>query len=102
MAQPAEPMLRAANERQVVNAFRVQRALTLKTALPLNALGIGGSSETLRGMLVAGTIRRAGPERYYLDEQLLASQRQLSSRTVLRVVLGIVAVATAAALYRFL
>jgi hypothetical protein len=102
MAKSAEPMLRAANERQVINAFRVQRALTLKTALPLNQLGIGASSETLRGMLVKGTIRRAGPERYYLDERLLASQRQLSGRLVFRIGLGIVAVATAVALYRFL
>jgi hypothetical protein len=102
MADTDVIMLRAANERQVINAFRVQRALTLKSAQPLSALGVGASSETLRGMLVAGTVRRAGPERYYLDERLLASQRQLSGRTVFRVALGIIAVATAVALYRFL
>ena len=101
MAQTAVKLLRAGNERQIVNAFRVQRALTMKSAVTLGKLGLG-ESETLRGMLAAAIIRRAGPERYYLDESLLASKRQLSGSTVFRVALGIVAVATAVALYRFL
>lgn len=101
MAQTAVKLLRPGSEQQIVNAFRVQRALTMKSAVTLGTLGLG-DSETLRGMLAAATIRHAGPERYYLDESLLASKRQLSGSTVFRVGLGIVAVATAVALYRFL
>ena len=101
MAQSAVTRHRDSHERQIVNAFRIRRALTPKTALSLPALGIG-ESDTVRGMLAAGTIRHAGPERYYLDEGHLASQRQISGHTVFRVALGIIAVATAVALYRFL
>ena len=101
MAQSAAATRRDANERQVVNAFRVHRALTPKTALTLHTLGLG-DSDTVRVMLAAGTIRHAGPARYYLDEGQLASQRQVSGSTVFRIALGITAVATAVALYRFL
>ena len=90
--------LTAANERQIVNAFRVQHALTGGTARPLRELGLH-DSRTLRQMVESTVVRRAGPERYFLDEGTWAGRRQLQGRTILRVVLALALTAVAAALY---
>ena len=90
----------AADERQIVNAFRRGHALTGPLARPLRDLGLN-DSRTLRHMVVSTVIRRAGPHRYFLDEKVWAGRRQLRGRTVLRVMVVLAMVAAAAAVWAY-
>lgn len=69
---------------QVITAFRSAGALSGASARRLRDIGLN-DSVTLRGMVTSEVIRRAGPERYFLDETAWAKRRQLRWRTLLRI-----------------
>ena len=92
--------LTAASERRIVAVFRTHRALTARTALPLRELGLH-ESRALRGMVIETVLRRAGPERYYLDEGAWSARRQLNWRMVKRIGWAVAAAAVAVAVYLF-
>ena len=94
MDSSAALLLAAASERRIVKAFRTGHALSGTSARHLKDLGLKDSA-ALKGLIVGTVIRKAGPDRYFLDERLWASRRDLEWRTVLRVVvvLGLVAAA---------
>jgi hypothetical protein len=62
-------------ELQIVNAFLAERALSGPSARRLRDLGLK-DSRVLQGLITAAVIRKAGPERYFLDESLWANRRQ--------------------------
>ena len=64
----------AANEQQIVQIFRVARAVTLRTARSLSDLGLN-NSRALQHLVTVAILRRAGPERYFLDETAWAGRR---------------------------
>lgn len=77
----------AANEQQIVRKFRGERAVTIKTAQSLRTLGLH-NSQVLQHMVGSAIVRRAGPERYFLDEGVWAGRRSMSSRTLWRLTLA--------------
>lgn len=83
--------LTRAGEQQIVKAFRAGRAVSKASAKPLREIGLN-DSRPLRTMVTATIIRRAGPDRYFLDEPTWAGRRQLGAGTMVRllVVAGIV------------
>ena len=99
MGVDAALALTAANARRIVDAFRKERALNEALARPLRKLGLS-DSRTLRQMVVSTVIRRAGPQRYFLDEKTWAERRQLRWRMVARTLVVLAIVAAGAALYR--
>jgi len=86
--------LAALNERKVVTIFRAARALSGTTARRLADLRLT-SSAALRVLLAERVIRKAGAERYFLDESLWANRRRMSGRAMARV--GIAALLVVAA-----
>jgi len=90
--------LLASNERQIVDAFRARRAVSIRAAQPLRDLGLN-DSQVLRGMVSAAILRSAGPGRYFLDESQWAGRRQLSGRTIYRGALGLAFALAVAAFY---
>lgn len=97
MSVTASLALAASNARKVVGAFRARSAVTGASALRLTDLRIN-LSPTLRGLIDARIVRRAGADRYFLDEARWARQRRLSGRTLLRVAVpGSLALAAASA-----
>jgi hypothetical protein len=62
-------------ELQIINAFRTERAVSGSSARRLRELGLK-DSRVLQGLVKAAVIRKAGPERFFLDEELWASRRQ--------------------------
>ena len=90
----------ASSERFIVNAFRQERAVTIKAAKSLRDLRLN-DSKVLQGMVGAAILRKAGPERYFLDEQVWASRRTLSTRTASRIAVVVVLVISAVAVYLF-
>lgn len=95
MGTAAGLLLTAATERQIVKAFRAERAMSGPGARRLKDLGLKDSS-ALRGLVSLAVIRRAGPDRYFLDESLWTSRRHVEWSTVLRVGAVIVLIAAAA------
>ena len=94
MALSTTDALDADNQRQILAAFRAKRATSISAARRLNELGLN-DSKTLRRMAVAAVLRKAGPDRYFLDEDVLAAHRNLSSRRFkpIAIMLGLVAAA---------
>jgi hypothetical protein len=90
----------AQNERRIADAFRTRGAMTGASALPLMDLGLM-DSRPLRRMVAEALVRRAGPHRYYLDEQVWASRRGLAWRNVLRAVVGVTLAIAATALFLY-
>jgi hypothetical protein len=88
----------AGDQRQIVNAFRAAGALTGARARRLRDLGLN-DGRVVRSMVTATIIRRAGPGRYYLDETVWATRRQLRGRTVLLLLIGIGVVGAITAVY---
>ncbi len=86
--------LAALNEHRVVKTFRAARALSGNTARRLADLRLT-SSAALRVLLAERVIRKAGAERYFLDETLWANRRRMSGRAMARV--GVAAALAAAA-----
>ena len=99
-AVSAAPLLSAADVQQIVDAFRARRAVSVAFAQPLRDLRLN-DSRSLRQMVVATIIRRAGPERYYLDEEALASRRMIGGRAVVRVLVAVAIMALAATLFLY-
>jgi hypothetical protein len=90
----------AANERQVVSAFRTARAVSIRAARSLADLGLN-NTQVFQSMVGAAIVRRAGPERFFLDEDVWARRRAMSGRNVWRLLLA-ATFAVAAAAYYFL
>ena len=88
----------AASEMLIVRAFRHERAVTIRAAKSLSDLRLH-DSKILQSMVGAAILRRAGPNRYFLDERVWASRRTVSTRTMLRVVVGVVLSVSAIAIY---
>lgn len=88
------------NERRIAEAFRARGAMTGASALPLVSLGLN-DSRALRQMVAGTVVRRAGPHRYYLDEQVWAGRRRMEWSNVLRVVVGVVLAVAATALLMY-
>jgi hypothetical protein len=81
MSTLAPVLLTARYERQIVKAFRNQRAVSGRTAQRLRDLGLKDSA-VLRQLITATIVRKAGPERYFLHEQTWVARGHLSWRTV--------------------
>lgn len=58
------------------------------TARPLRDLGLK-DTVVLRGMIASAVIRKAGPERYFLDEAVWAARRHWSLWHLVLVVVGV-------------
>lgn len=80
-------LTRAHAQQRVVDAFRKRRAVSGRLAHTLGTLGLH-DGRVLRDMVLANIIRKAGPERFFLDEDIWAARRQLHSTTVTRIVIG--------------
>ncbi len=98
MSITAALALTAANERQIIRAFRAQHALDVPTARSLRELGLN-DSRSLRTMVVSAVIRRVGPERYFLDERIWADRRQLRGATIARLLVALAIGVAGVALY---
>ena len=90
--------LAASNARKVVGAFRAAGAVSGGKASHLAALRLNQST-TLRELVELGVIRKAGGDRYFLDEEAWAQRRQVSARMVLRVAVPLGLALAAAWLY---
>ena len=88
----------AGHESKIVHVFRGKRAVTVRAAKSLHELGLH-NSQALQHMVGALIVRRAGPERYFLDEAVWASRRSMSGRSLWKVVLAMAFVVAAAAYY---
>jgi hypothetical protein len=88
MATTAGAVLTARSQRQIVGAFRAEHALSGPTARRLRDLGLR-DSEVLRELVTLSVIRKAGPERYFLDEGVWAAQRHWPIWQLTLVVLGV-------------
>ncbi len=98
MSMTSALALTALNERMIVKAFRAERATTGATARRLRELGLN-HSRALRQMVAAAVLRKAGPERFYLDEGVWATRSHLQGRNVVRLTVVFIVVLAAAALY---
>lgn len=90
--------LAASNARKVVSAFRAAGALSGGRALHLTELRLNNSA-ALRELIQAKVIRKAGADRYYLDEAIWAQRRRLAVGTILRFGVPLVLALLAAVLY---
>jgi len=88
------------DEQRIAGAFRSRGAMSGASALPLMDLGLM-DSRALRQMVAETLVRRAGPHRYYLDDQVWASRRGLAWRNVLRAVVGVALAIAATALFLY-
>lgn len=88
----------ARDERRIVDAFRSKGALTLGSALELRTLGLT-DSRALRTMVADAIIKKAGPDRWFLDETGWASRRGITRRTMLRVAMALGVAIVAALIY---
>jgi hypothetical protein len=89
----------AKEERKIVAAFRSKRALSGASAQPLPAMGLR-EGHVLKQMVSESVLRKAGPERYFLDETALAARGHMKWRTVLMLGILLVLVAVLFVLYR--
>lgn len=94
----ASRALDAENKRQILTAFRAKRATSVGTARRLAELGLN-DSKALKRLAAVAVLRRAGPDRYFLDEGVLAAQRNLSGRKLLPIALVLGLIVAAAVLY---
>lgn len=80
-------------EKDLVQHFRANRALSQGTALTLNQLTID-EDRTFRRLRNAEVIREAARDHFYLDESTLLERRRSSRRvtSVIAIVLAVLAV----------
>lgn len=98
MATNADLALTNRFELQIIKVFRDRRALSGQSAQRLRDMGLK-DSPALRAMITSTVLRRAGPERFYLDEATWATRRH-GSPLLLAIVVGAVLLAiTLVALY---
>jgi hypothetical protein len=96
MALSAALAQRARGELMIIRAFRAEGAVSGPTAQGLRALGLKDSS-VLRHMIAAAVVRKAGPERFFLDEAAWAARPhgpKLSLRMAAAVGLGLLVLLT--------
>ena len=74
MSTNAGLALTARFERQIVKTFRAQSALSGPSAQRLRDLGLK-DSPALRALVTSQVLRKAGPERFFLDENVWAARR---------------------------
>lgn len=98
MSPTASFALTAANENKIVTAFRSARALSGASARRLRDLRLG-QSRALRNLVSALIVRRAGADRYFLDEEVWALRRRLKGRTVARIAVAFALLAAASLIY---
>jgi len=87
-----------AQESTIVDIFRTARAVTGARARKLRDLGLK-PSRPLQRLLDTAVLRRAGLERYFLDEGAWANRRSLSVRALGRLILAAAACAVIALLW---
>lgn len=90
--------LAASNARKIVGAFRAAGALSGSRARHLADLRLNNSA-ALRELIQARVVRKAGTDRYFLDEAVWAERRRLAAGTMLRVAVPLVLALVAAVLY---
>ena len=98
MATTAGVALVSRYELQIITAFRGANAVSGPGAQRLLKIGLN-DTRVLRGMIASAIIRKAGPDRYFLDEGAWASRRHMTSRQLLIAALGMLVVLGAGALY---
>ena len=76
-------IVRTAAPREIVRAFRARDARSLASARSLDELGLR-DSQSLRRMVACAEVRRYGPYRYYLDDELLAEHDRVRQRPLRR------------------
>jgi len=94
MGTPAALAFTAKREREIIAVFRQEHATSGPKAQPLRQLGLR-DSRVLRSLITATVIRKAGPERYFLDETAWAARPQptLDPRRVILFLVGLAVVA---------
>lgn len=85
-------------ELQIINAFRAERAVSASSAQRLRDLGLKDST-ILRGLVTCSVIRKAGPERFFLDEGAWTARRRPATWHLVLVVVGVMLVVGIGALY---
>ncbi len=75
--------LAALNARRVVDVFRAAGAVSGSRARHLADLRLNDST-ALRELVRSRVVRKAGPDRYFLDEDVWAQRRRLAAGLVLR------------------
>jgi hypothetical protein len=75
-------------ESQIIKAFRTERAVSGPTARRLRDLGLK-ESRVLRELVTTSVIRKAGPERYFLDESVWAARRHATASHLILVVVAV-------------
>jgi hypothetical protein len=75
-------------ELKIINAFRAERALSPPSAQRLRDLGLK-DTRVLRGLVTSSVIRKAGPERYFLDERVWAARHHAPTWRLVLVVVGV-------------
>lgn len=98
MATTAGVALVSQYELQIITAFRAANALSGPSAQPLFSLGLK-DTRVFRSMISAAVIRKAGPDRYFLDEGVWASRGHMTSRQLLMAAVAALVVFGAGALY---
>jgi hypothetical protein len=98
MRTPVPPALVKRFERQIINAFRSERAVSASSAQRLRDLGLKDSM-ALRELVTSSVIRKAGPERFFLDEGVWAARRHPTTWHLVLVVVGVLLVVGLGALY---
>ena len=83
---------------QIVTAFRAERALSGPSARKLRELGLK-DTQALRELVTSAVIRKAGPERYFLDERVWAERRHGPAWHLVLIVAGVLLVVGLGAVY---
>ena len=94
----AGTVLMARQRLRIVGAFRAERALSGPSARKLRDLGLK-DTRVLQDMITSAVIRKAGPERYFLDERVWASRHDWPVWQLALVVLGVVLLAAVGAVF---
>jgi hypothetical protein len=88
MPTTAGVALLARAHRQIIGAFRAERALSGPSARRLRELGLK-DTEVFRELIGLAVIRKAGPERYFLDEEVWAARGHWPVWRLILVVLAV-------------
>jgi hypothetical protein len=91
METTANTVLAARFQRQIIGAFRAERALSGPSARRLRELGLR-DTQVLQELITLAVIRKAGPERYFLDEEAWAARGHPSLWHLALIVAGVVLV----------
>lgn len=98
MRTTADAVLTTRFQLQIVRAFQAERADTAPRARRLRDLGLR-DSQVLQDLVASAVLRKAGPERYFLDEEVWARRRHLPAWQLLLVIVGVLGVVGLGALY---